>query len=157
MNRLTSPSRIDTDALERETGFGWGWDIVLGAALIGLGAPALLNRPPAGKVSVYAADSTAGFRTDLLRNNTRSVDFGRAAIAWMGLGCGIGFCQRPLWPRIHPHSLPCNVPNTAGSASAEAPAAGSCARTVLRDETPVCVRAIRPDMKWQWPRRRNRA
>ena len=54
MNRLTSPSRIDTDALERETGFGWGWFIVLGAALIVLGALAFLNLPPAGTVSVYA-------------------------------------------------------------------------------------------------------
>ena len=54
MNRLTSPSRIDTDALERATGFGWGWFIVLGAALIVLGALALLNLPPAGTVSVYA-------------------------------------------------------------------------------------------------------
>ena len=54
MNRLTSPSRIDTDALERETGFGWGWFIVLGAALIVLGSLALLNLPPAGTVSVYA-------------------------------------------------------------------------------------------------------
>jgi uncharacterized membrane protein HdeD (DUF308 family) len=54
MNRLTSPSRIVTDALERETGFGWGWFIVLGAALIVLGALAFLNLPPAGTVSVYA-------------------------------------------------------------------------------------------------------
>ena len=54
MNRLTSPSRIDTDALERETGFGWGWFIVLGAALIVLGSLAFLNLQPAGTVSVYA-------------------------------------------------------------------------------------------------------
>ena len=54
MNRLTSPSRIDTDALERETGFGWGWFMVLGGALIVLGALAFLNLPPAGTVSVYA-------------------------------------------------------------------------------------------------------
>ena len=54
MNRLTSPSHIDTDALERETGFGWGWFIVLGAALIVLGALAFLNLPPTGTVSVYA-------------------------------------------------------------------------------------------------------
>ena len=54
MNRLTSPSRIDTDALERETGFGWGWFMVLGAALIVLGALAFLNLPPADTVSVYA-------------------------------------------------------------------------------------------------------
>ena len=54
MTRLTSPSRIDTDVLERETGFGWGWFIVLGAALVVLGALAFLNLPPAGAVSVYA-------------------------------------------------------------------------------------------------------
>ena len=54
MNRLTTSSRIDTDALERETGFGWGWFTVLGAALIVLGALAFLNLPPAGTVSVYA-------------------------------------------------------------------------------------------------------
>ena len=54
MNRLTTGSRIDTDALERETGFGWGWFTVLGAALIVLGALAFLNLPPAGAVSVYA-------------------------------------------------------------------------------------------------------
>ena len=54
MTRLTSPSRIDTDALERETGFGWGWFMVLGAALVVLGALAFLNLPPAGTVSVYA-------------------------------------------------------------------------------------------------------
>jgi uncharacterized membrane protein HdeD (DUF308 family) len=54
MNRLTSPSRFDADALERETGFGWGWFIVLGAALVVLGALAFLNLPPAGAVSVYA-------------------------------------------------------------------------------------------------------
>jgi uncharacterized membrane protein HdeD (DUF308 family) len=54
MNRVARPSRIDTDALERETGFGWGWFIVLGAALVVLGALAFLNLPPAGTVSVYA-------------------------------------------------------------------------------------------------------
>ena len=54
MNWLTGPSRIDTDALERETGFGCGWFLVLGAALIVLGALAFLNLPPAGTVSVYA-------------------------------------------------------------------------------------------------------
>jgi uncharacterized membrane protein HdeD (DUF308 family) len=54
MNRLSNPSRIDTDALERETGFGWGWFIVLGAALIVLGALAFLNLPPAGTASLYA-------------------------------------------------------------------------------------------------------
>ena len=54
MTRLTSSSRIDTDALERETGFGWGWFVVLGATLVVLGLLALLNVPPAGTVSVYA-------------------------------------------------------------------------------------------------------
>ena len=54
MNRLRNPSRLDTDALERETGFGWGWFMVLGAALIVLGALAFLSLPPAGTVSVYA-------------------------------------------------------------------------------------------------------
>lgn len=38
-------------------------------------------------------------------------------------------------------------PDTAGSASAEAFAAGFRARAVLRDGTAVCVRAIRPDDK----------
>jgi len=54
MGRLTTPSRIDADVLERETGFGWGWFMALGAALIVLGALALLNLPPAGAGSVYA-------------------------------------------------------------------------------------------------------
>jgi uncharacterized membrane protein HdeD (DUF308 family) len=54
MNRLTTPSRPDTDVLERETGFGWGWFVVLGAALIVLGTLAFLNLPPAGGASVYA-------------------------------------------------------------------------------------------------------
>jgi len=54
MSELTTPSRIDTEALERETGFGWGWFIVLGAAIIVLGAVALVNLPPAGTPSVYA-------------------------------------------------------------------------------------------------------
>ena len=54
MNWLTSQSRIDTGALERETGFGWGWFIVLGVTLIVLGALAFLTLPPAGPVSVYA-------------------------------------------------------------------------------------------------------
>lgn len=54
MDKPTTLSRIDTDALERETGFGWGWFMVLGAALIVLGALAVLSLPPAGTVSVYA-------------------------------------------------------------------------------------------------------
>lgn len=54
MDRPTPLSRIDTDALERETGFGWGWFMVLGAALIVLGALAVLSLPPASTASVYA-------------------------------------------------------------------------------------------------------
>ena len=54
MDTPTTLSRIDTDALERETGFGWGWFMVLGVTLIVLGALALLSLPPAGTVSVYA-------------------------------------------------------------------------------------------------------
>ena len=54
MNWLTGPSRVDTDALERATGFGRGWFIFLGAALIVLGSLAFLNLPPADTVSVYA-------------------------------------------------------------------------------------------------------
>ena len=54
MNMLTTLPRIDTDALERKTGFGWGWFIVLGATLIVLGAFAFLNLPPAHTASVYA-------------------------------------------------------------------------------------------------------
>jgi uncharacterized membrane protein HdeD (DUF308 family) len=53
MNRLTTPSRIDTEALERETGSGWAWFIVLGVALIVLGAFAFLNLPLTGTMSVY--------------------------------------------------------------------------------------------------------
>jgi len=54
MKSQATPSDSDDDALERETGFGWGWFIVLGVALIVLGAIAFLSLPPAGKVSVYA-------------------------------------------------------------------------------------------------------
>lgn len=54
MHRLTTPSRIDTDVLERETGFGWDWFMVLGAVLIVLGALAFLTLPPADAASVYA-------------------------------------------------------------------------------------------------------
>lgn len=42
-----NPSRIDIDALERGTGFGWCWFIVLGLVLLALGAVAVLNLPPA--------------------------------------------------------------------------------------------------------------
>ena len=44
-------------------------------------------------------------------------------------------------------SSTCNAFDTAGSESAEAHAAGFCARAVPRDGTAVCVRAIRPDDK----------
>ena len=54
MSKLATPSRIDTDALEREEGFGWGWFMVPGAALIVLGVLAFLDLPPAGTVSLYA-------------------------------------------------------------------------------------------------------
>jgi uncharacterized membrane protein HdeD (DUF308 family) len=53
MNRLATRSRIKTEALERETGSEWAWFIVLGVALILLGAFAFLNLPPTGTVSVY--------------------------------------------------------------------------------------------------------
>ena len=81
MNWLTSPSRIDTDALERETGFGWGWFIVLGTALIVLGALAFLNLPPSGAVSVYAVGvvmvigAFAQLGTTLLVPNWRGIGF----------------------------------------------------------------------------------
>ena len=151
--QANQPSRIDTDALERETGFGWGWFIVLGGALIVLGALAFLNLPPAGTVSVYAvgvvmvigashssgprfgpklerdwprgperdlvrrgwhfsdrqskaccdaADSTAGFRTDLLRSNAHSVDFGMPPLAGWGWVAASGFVTVLCWPHIHP-------------------------------------------------------
>lgn len=44
-------------------------------------------------------------------------------------------------------SSPCTEPDTAGSASAEAYAAGFRARAALRDGTSVCVRAVRADDK----------
>lgn len=54
MNAPTGPSGVGTDALERDTGFGWGWFTVLGATLVVLGALALLNLPPAATGSVRA-------------------------------------------------------------------------------------------------------
>jgi uncharacterized membrane protein HdeD (DUF308 family) len=54
MNRLTTLSPIDTAMPEHKTGSGWAWLIVLGVALIVLGAFAFLNLPPAGAVSLYA-------------------------------------------------------------------------------------------------------
>ena len=53
VNRPT-PSRIDTEALERETGFGWGWFVTLGVTLVVLGAVAFLTLPPTGAPSVFA-------------------------------------------------------------------------------------------------------
>ena len=79
MNWLTTPSRIDTDALERETGFGWGWFMVLGATLIVLGAIAFLNLPPTGTVSVFAVGvlmvigALAQLGTTLLVPNWRGI------------------------------------------------------------------------------------
>ncbi|MFO1324486.1 MAG: DUF308 domain-containing protein [Burkholderiales bacterium] len=46
-------SRVDIDALERETGFGWCWFIVLGLVLLALGAVAMLNLSPAA-TSLFA-------------------------------------------------------------------------------------------------------
>ena len=79
MNWLTTSSRIDTDALERETGFGWGWFIVLGATLIVLGALAFLNLPLVGTVSVFAVGvlmvigALAQLGTTLLIPNWRGI------------------------------------------------------------------------------------
>src|SRR5215831_17724843 len=53
MNKLTTRSRVDTDALERETGSELASFILLGVALSVLGAFAFLNLPPTGTVSVY--------------------------------------------------------------------------------------------------------
>ena len=53
MSRPTA-YRIDSDALERETGFGWGWFVVLGVALFALGALAFLNLPAVATASLYA-------------------------------------------------------------------------------------------------------
>jgi len=49
-----SASGVDIDALERETGFGWGWFIVLGIALLAAGAFAFLNLPSVATTSLYA-------------------------------------------------------------------------------------------------------
>ena len=54
MNRLTTSSRIDTDALERENGFRMGLVHSPRGGAHRLGALAFLNLPPAGTVSVYA-------------------------------------------------------------------------------------------------------
>jgi RimJ/RimL family protein N-acetyltransferase len=42
---------------------------------------------------------------------------------------------------------PCNAPDAAVCSSTHAYAAGFRARAMLRDQTPVCIRAIRPDDK----------
>jgi uncharacterized membrane protein HdeD (DUF308 family) len=53
MKQLTA-SRIDIDLLERETGLGWSWFIVLGAALVTLSALAFLNLSAVTTVSLDA-------------------------------------------------------------------------------------------------------
>jgi uncharacterized membrane protein HdeD (DUF308 family) len=47
-------SDIDIKALERETGFGWSWFIVLGTGLVILGGLAFLILPDAARASLYA-------------------------------------------------------------------------------------------------------
>jgi uncharacterized membrane protein HdeD (DUF308 family) len=49
----TPASDIVTDALERETGFAWGWFVVLGVALLALGAAAFLSLPAAATPSLH--------------------------------------------------------------------------------------------------------
>lgn len=52
--KIERGSLPDGYALERQTGFGWGWFTVLGATLIVLGALAFLGLPPVGNASVSA-------------------------------------------------------------------------------------------------------
>lgn len=47
-------SDIDIKAVERETGFGWGWFVVLGVVLLGLGVVAFLNLPAGPALSLGA-------------------------------------------------------------------------------------------------------
>ena len=53
MNRPTT-SGIDIDSLERDTGFGAGWFVILGMALLLLGSLAFLNLPTATAPSLFA-------------------------------------------------------------------------------------------------------
>ena len=53
MNRPTT-SGIDIDSLERDTGFGAGWFVILGTALAFLGAFAFLNLPTTTASSLFA-------------------------------------------------------------------------------------------------------
>jgi uncharacterized membrane protein HdeD (DUF308 family) len=57
--KKVSASRIDLEALERQTGFGWTWFIALGIALITLGGLAFVNLPAATTVTVYAVGESA--------------------------------------------------------------------------------------------------
>jgi uncharacterized membrane protein HdeD (DUF308 family) len=94
MNRPTIPSRIDTGALERETGFGWGWFMVLGGVLIVLGALAFLNLPPTGTVSVSVVGvvmvigALAQLGTTLLVPGWRGIGF-LAMSAFLYAGAGV--------------------------------------------------------------------
>ncbi len=53
---MDSPPAPDTriEALERETGFGWGWFIVVGVALLVAGGLATLSLPVTSAASLYA-------------------------------------------------------------------------------------------------------
>lgn len=52
MNDRAAPPGVDTGALERETGFGWGWFMVLGTLVVVLGGFALLDLAAARAASV---------------------------------------------------------------------------------------------------------
>lgn len=54
VNEPRAAAGLDTEVLERETGFGWGWFVVLGAALVVLGLLASVDVRPADNASVYA-------------------------------------------------------------------------------------------------------
>ena len=53
---MDSPPAPNTriEALERETGFGWGWFIVVGVALLVAGVLAILSLPVTSAASLYA-------------------------------------------------------------------------------------------------------